>query len=78
MLLTGDFISSQQAAEEGLVNRAVPADQLDAEIKRLTDSICAKSMPAIRAGKTMYYRQLEMGIKEAYQYAGGVITESVV
>ena len=78
MLLTGEFISAQQAAEEGLINRAVPADQLDAEIKRLTDSICAKSIPAIRTGKAMYYRQLEMGVKEAYQYAGDVMAGNMM
>jgi enoyl-CoA hydratase/carnithine racemase len=43
MLLTGDFIDAAEAQRRGLVNRVVPLDQLDAEVKKLTDSICAKS-----------------------------------
>ena len=73
MLLTGEFISAAKAAEEGLINRAVPADQLDEEIARLAESICTKSAAAIRTGKQMYYRQLEMGVEEAYHFAGGVM-----
>jgi enoyl-CoA hydratase/carnithine racemase len=70
MLLTGDFIDAQEALRRGLVNRVAPADQLDAEIGRLTDSICAKSAAAVRMGKQLFYRQLEMGVEAAYQLAG--------
>jgi enoyl-CoA hydratase/carnithine racemase len=70
MLLTGDFIDAQEAQRRGLVNRVVPADQLDAEIGRLTASICAKSAAAVRMGKELFYRQLEMGVDAAYQLAG--------
>jgi enoyl-CoA hydratase/carnithine racemase len=70
MLLTGEFISAHEAKEKGLINRVVAADALDAEIKKLTDSICAKSAVAVATGKQMFYKQLEMGIAAAYQYAG--------
>jgi len=70
MLLTGEFIDALEAQRRGLVNRVCPADALDAEIKRLTDSICAKSQTAIRMGKQLFYRQLEMGVMGAYQLAG--------
>jgi len=60
MLLTGDFIDAQTALARGLVNRVVPPEQLDAEIGKLTDSILAKTPVAIKAGKQMFYRQLEM------------------
>lgn len=69
MLLTGDFISAEEARQRGLVNRVVTADQLDGEIQKLTDSICAKSAVAIATGKGMFYRQLEMGLEGAYAYA---------
>lgn len=69
MLLTGDFIDAAEAQRRGLVNRVVPLDQLDAEVGRLTDSICAKSAVAIRQGKALFYKQLEMGIEAAYQAA---------
>ena len=70
MLVTGDFISAQQALERGLVNRAVAPDQLDAEISKLVASILAKPRVAIAMGKELFYRQREMGIEAAYQLAG--------
>ncbi|MBI5786207.1 MAG: enoyl-CoA hydratase [Rhodocyclales bacterium] len=69
MLLTGDFIDAAEAQRRGLVNRVVPADRLDAEVCRLADSICAKSAAAVRLGKRLFYRQLEMGVDAAYQLA---------
>ena len=73
MLLTGDFIDALEAKAKGLVNRVVPADALDAEVERLAQSILAKSAVAIRIGKGMFYKQLEMGLSEAYDYAGEVM-----
>lgn len=70
MLLTGDFISAQQALERNLVNRVAEPDQLDAEIDRLVASILAKPRLAIAMGKELFYRQREMGIEAAYQLAG--------
>ncbi len=70
MLVTGDFISAQQALERGLVNRAVPAEQLDAEVEKLVASILAKPRAAIAMGKDLFYRQREMGLEAAYQLAG--------
>lgn len=73
MLLTGDFIDAMEARAKGLVNRVVPADALDAEIEALAGSILAKSAVAIRMGKGMFYQQLEMGLADAYAYAGEVM-----
>lgn len=73
MLLTGEFIDAMEAKAKGLVNRVVPADALDAEIERLAGSILGKSAVAIRMGKGMFYKQLEMGLAEAYDYAGEVM-----
>ena len=73
MLLTGDFIDAWTAQRQGLVNRVVPADALDAEVERLAGAILAKSAVAVRMGKGMYYRQLEMGLGEAYDYAAEVM-----
>jgi enoyl-CoA hydratase/carnithine racemase len=67
MLLTGNFIDAAEAQRRGLVNRVVPLDQLDAEVKQLTDSICGKSASAIAMGKQVFYRQLELGLGGAYQ-----------
>ncbi|WP_310631438.1 enoyl-CoA hydratase [Paraburkholderia sp.] len=70
MLMTGEFIDAQKALREGLVNRVVAADALDAEVAALSASICAKPREAVAAGKGLFYRQLEMGIEAAYQLAG--------
>ncbi len=73
MLLTGEFIDAMEARAKGLVNRVVPADALDAEIERLASNILGKSAVAIRMGKGMFYKQLEMGLSDAYAYAGEVM-----
>ena len=73
MLLTGDFIDARAALERGLVNRVVPDDELDAEVKKLADTIVSKSPVAIRSGKRMFYRQLEMGLADAYSLASEVM-----
>ena len=69
MLLTGDFIDASTARQYGLVNRVVPLEQLDAEVAQLARRIVEKSAVAVATGKRMFYRQLEMGMEGAYQYA---------
>ena len=69
MLVTGEFISAEQALTKGLVNRVVPLEQLDAEVESLVASIVAKPRLAIAMGKELFYRQLETGIEAAYQDA---------
>jgi len=56
----------------------VPADQLDAEIKKLTDAIVAKTPVAITAGKRTFYRQLELGLAEAYALASEVMARDMM
>lgn len=70
MLLTGDFISAAEAVDQGLVNEAVPPEQLDATIEALLARILAKPVEAVSAGKGLFYRQLELGVEGAYQLAG--------
>ncbi len=66
MLVTGDFISADQALHEGLINRVVAPEALDAEVERLVASIVAKPRVAVALGKALFYRQLETGIAAAY------------
>lgn len=73
ILLTGEFIDAQAAEREGLINYAVPPEELDAAVQRLADAIVAKSPVAVATGKGMFYRQLEMGMEEAYSYAAEVM-----
>jgi enoyl-CoA hydratase/carnithine racemase len=73
MLLTGDFIDAHTAVQGGLVNRAVPAQQLDAAVNELAQKIVGKSSVALTIGKRMFYKHLEMGLEGAYQYAAEVM-----
>ncbi|NNU42514.1 enoyl-CoA hydratase [Ramlibacter montanisoli] len=78
MLVTGEFISAQQAQERGLVNHAVAPDQVDAEIERLVKSILAKPRVALAMGKELFYRQREMGIAAAYQLAAQTMAANMM
>lgn len=78
MLVTGHFIDAHEAAANGLINRAVPADQLDAEVQGLVDAIAAKSPVAVRTGKAMYKRQATMSLYEAYDYASDVMAGNMM
>lgn len=69
MLLTGDFISAQQALQYGLVNEVVAAENLESATYGLATKIAAKSAHSIRLGKEMFYKQLSMDLSDAYAYA---------
>jgi enoyl-CoA hydratase/carnithine racemase len=66
MLLTGQTIDAGTALAWGLVNRVVSGGELDAEIRRFTDVILARSPAVIRLGKQAFYQQIEAPIAEAY------------
>jgi enoyl-CoA hydratase/carnithine racemase len=66
MLLTGEWIDAATALDWGLVNRAVPADRLDAEIERYCTVIAARSAAVVALGKQSFYRQIEQGLEGAY------------
>ncbi|GAB3191592.1 enoyl-CoA hydratase [Hydrogenophaga aquatica] len=70
MLLTGEFISADEAQRRGLVNRVVAADALDTELDKLLGAILAKPREAIALGKAVFYQHRETGIEAAYQLAG--------
>jgi enoyl-CoA hydratase/carnithine racemase len=70
MLVTGGFISAEEAMAKGLVNRVADADQLDAAVESLVGAIVAKPRVALAMGKALFYRQLEKGIAAAYDDAG--------
>jgi enoyl-CoA hydratase/carnithine racemase len=69
MLVTGGFISAEEAKVRGLVNRVAEPEQLDAELEKLAAAIVAKPRIAVAMGKEFFYRQAELGIAAAYQAA---------
>lgn len=78
MLLTGDMVSAEDAISFGLINKAVPADQLDAAVAEMAGKIASKSPLTLAIGKEAFYRQLEMGIEDAYGYASEVMTRNML
>lgn len=78
MLLTGDFIDAPTALAQGLVNRVVPADALDAEVEKLVLSILQKPRVAVAMGKALVYQQRELGIDAAYQLAGQAMATNMM
>ncbi|MCY3752516.1 MAG: enoyl-CoA hydratase [Alphaproteobacteria bacterium] len=77
MLLTGDLMDAETARQSGLVNRVVPAAALRAETQGLAAKIAGKSGAVVKIGKEAFYRQLEMGLDEAYDYTSGVIAANM-
>jgi len=78
MLLTGDMISAEEAARVGLVNRVVAPGSERAEVLALAHKIAAKSPHVVKIGKEAFYRQLEMELARAYDYASEVMVENMM
>jgi enoyl-CoA hydratase/carnithine racemase len=74
MLLTGDFISAEEARVEGLVNRVVPAGELEEATRELAAKITSASPLVVGVGKQAFYRQLEMPTEQAYAYTKEVMS----
>ena len=78
MLLTGEFITADEARARGLVNRVVPLDALDAEVERMVTAVLSKPREAVAMGKALFYKQRETGIEAAYQLAGQTMACNMV
>ena len=74
MLLTGDFISAEEALAAGLVNRVVSGESLDAETRALADRISEASPLVVGVGKQAFYRQVEMPTGQAYAYTKEIMS----
>lgn len=78
MLMTARFIDAAQALDWGLINAAAPESELDARVRTLVDDILAKSPAAVRYGKRMFYKQRQMALADAYDYAGDVMARNMM
>jgi enoyl-CoA hydratase/carnithine racemase len=78
MLLTGAPIDARTAVAVGLINKAVPAAELDRAVADMAATILAKPARVVALGKQAYYRQLEMGISDAYAFAGRVMASNMM
>lgn len=78
MLTTGQFIDTARAAQIGLINRAVPPDDLEADTLALANLVASKLGAAVRIGKRAFYDQLGLPTAEAYAQAGAVMLENML
>jgi enoyl-CoA hydratase/carnithine racemase len=78
MLLTGEMVAAEDAARIGLINRAVAAGSERMEAIALGKKIASKSSYTLKIGKQAFYRQAEMGLAAAYDYASEVMTENMM
>ena len=77
MLLTGRMISAAEAAEYGLVNKVVPADQLAAETRALAEKIAEASPLTLGLGKQAFYTQVNLTDSQAYDFAKDAIVTNL-
>jgi enoyl-CoA hydratase/carnithine racemase len=68
LIMTGDKISAAQAAELGLITRAVPRDGLEAEVEALAQKLAGKSPIVMRLGLEAFYRVQDMELEPALQH----------
>jgi enoyl-CoA hydratase/carnithine racemase len=78
MLLTGKPISAQRALEVGLINRVVPASQLDGAVQEYVEAIRASSPSIVRLGKAAFYDQIGLAEAAAYNRATEVMTDNAL
>lgn len=78
MLLLGETMSAQDAAQYGLINRAVAAEDVMEAALAMARRIASKSRPTVAVGKTTFYRQIERPLSEAYVFATRVMVENMM
>ena len=76
MLLTGDFVPAEEAERLGLVNKVVPADELDGAVRAMSEKISEASPLVVGVGKGAFYKQLEMPTEQAYAYTKEVMSSN--
>ncbi len=78
MLLLGEMQPAKHAVQIGLINKAVPEEELDTEVKRFVEKIASKSKYAIAVGKEAFYEQVEIKLSDAYDYASDVMVRNML
>jgi enoyl-CoA hydratase/carnithine racemase len=78
MLLTGEMVTAERAAAIGLINRVVAPGEERETALNLAKQIASKSSYVLKIGKQAFYRQAELGLAAAYDYASEVMTENMM
>ncbi len=78
MLLTGEMIDAKEARRISLINNFVPEEQLTMSVMDLANKISEKSQAVLKIGKEAFYKQYELSLDEAYEYASEVMTKNML
>jgi enoyl-CoA hydratase/carnithine racemase len=78
MLLLGEMVDAETAFRFGLVNRVVAEGEAMAEAQRMAGIIVSKSAVTVKTGKQAFYRQREMNLTKAYEYASCVMVDNML
>ena len=78
MLLTGDLISSEKASQIGLINACLDNNELKSFVESQALKISKKSSLTLKIGKKAFYKQINMTLSKAYDYASNVMVENML
>ena len=78
MLLTGELISSDKAVKIGLINEMVNDNTLKKFVLEKALKISKKSAMTLKIGKEAFYKQIDMTLSHAYDYASNVMVENML
>jgi len=67
--LLGDLIDASEAKRFGLINDIFGPEELHEKVMEVAKTICSKSSYVVKMGKETFYKQLDMDLEEAYEYA---------
>ncbi len=77
MLFTGRMISAREAEQFGLVNKVVPADQLEKETRAMAEKIAEASQLTLGIGKQTFYTQVNLADGQAYAHGNRVMVANL-
>ena len=78
MLLTGEMVDAIKAECIGLINRVVNDKNVTISTMELAVVIASKSSITLKTGKQAFYKQKDMSISDAYDYASKVMVDNML
>ena len=77
MLLMGETFSADDAYRFGLINKIVAKEELDKTVMIYATKIARHSNMTISLGKEAFYKQINMGLKNAYTFTSEVMAKNM-
>lgn len=78
MLLSGDLIEADHAMRIGLINRVTSVGETRSAALAFAESVASRSRYTVKSGKQAFYKQQELGLEDAYNFASGVMAENMM